>query len=712
MISEKELRLFSSLFKGREDIYAYRWVRQGNSAYSPAYKIDWDEYRKYQQKGGTLRNYKEKEALPLTSKVLYSHLLGKMVIGIYPLLKNNTSWFIAADFDKSNWKEEIKSLYDLFKDLGIPAYIERSRSGNGGHLWIFFEENYPAKKSRAILFELLRQVNILSPFEKEQSFDRLFPNQDYHKGLGLGNLIALPLQGNSVESGNSVFLYPESFAPISNQWKFIQGIRRISSEDLDKLYNSFIAKDEVQLKPKKQEGSDQLSITLSNQVYLSRNEIPFKLTLFIREHLNFPNADYIVKKRMGRSVFKTEMFFKLIEEKSNGILIPRGFVAQLVKFCKDSDISFSLIDQRQKLPEAKFESIIDLYPHQEAALRATGKKDFGVIVAPPGSGKTIIGLQLIANKAQAALIIVHRKQLLDQWVERIQSFLQIPKREIGQIASGKKKIGDKITVAMVQSLNRHENLSELGKQFGTIIIDECHHIPAKTFRETITHFHSYYLYGLTATPKRKMNDEKLIYVYIGEIISNIKTINQIQQQRAISVQIKETTLQVPFNYQLDHYETLSRILIYDTQRNKQIVEDISAEIENGKRVLILSERIDHVQVLDLYLRKHFETISLTGEDSNRARSSKITQIKQGHFQAIISTGQLLGEGFDLPQLEVLFLVYPFSFEGKLIQYIGRGMRSSKPPIIYDYRDSKIDYFEKLFKKRKRHYNKLQKGILI
>ena len=700
-----------SLFKGREDVYAYRWERQGNSGYSPAYKMDWEAFRKHKNEGGNLRSFKEKEPVPLTGQIIYSHLEGKMVIGIYPLLDDNTSRFIAADFDKTNWLEEAKALLKVCTKYQISAYLERSRSGNSGHIWIFFDDAYPANKSRAILFELLRQANILSPFEKEQSFDRLFPNQDYHKGVGLGNLIALPLQGLSIVQGNACFIDPETLNPYPDQWEFLRGIKRTPILDFEKLYYDLIKKEDEVLNipvPK----SDALTILLINQVYLRRSEIPLKLTLFIREHLNFPNADYIVKKRMGRNVYKTEMFFKLIEEGPEQVMLPRGFVAQLVQFCKKSAIPFNFQDQRKKLQDISFESNIQLYPHQEAALKPTNKKDFGVIVAPPGAGKTIIGLELIAQKAQPALIIVHRKQLLDQWLDRIQTFLQIPKKDIGQIISNKKKIGEKITVGMIQSLNRYEQISEIGKQFGTIIIDECHHIPAKTFRETITYFDTFYLYGHTATPKRKMNDEKLIYVYIGEIISNVKTVEQIQQQRAISIHIKKTELSVPFKYQLDHYETLSRILVYDTRRNAAIVEDIAREITAGRRALVLTERVDHVQVLSLYLKKQFEVIALSGEDSNRSRSSKMAQIKQGHFQVIISTGQYLGEGIDLPQLETLFLVYPFSFEGKLIQYIGRVMRSNKAPVIYDYRDEQVAYFEKLYKQRKRHYNKLKKGILL
>jgi superfamily II DNA or RNA helicase len=254
-----------------------------------------------------------------------------------------------------------------------------------------------------------------------------------------------------------------------------------------------------------------------------------------------------------------------------------------------------------------------------------------------------------------------------------------------------------------------EDFSERVNAFGTIIVDECHHIPAKTFRETIVKFNAYYLYGLTATPKRKNNDEKLIYVYVGEVLSEIRSdFSALKQatEKNISVHIKETKLFVPFDYRIDQYETISKILIYDCTRNQMIAEDITGQVNERKRVLVLTERKEHVHVLNLYLKDKLETITLTGEDSDSARKSKLEQITLGHFQVVIATGQLFGEGTDMDTLECLFLVYPFAFEGKLIQYIGRIQRSEKPPVIFDYRDIKMDYFEKLFKKRNRYYKKI------
>jgi superfamily II DNA or RNA helicase len=302
---------------------------------------------------------------------------------------------------------------------------------------------------------------------------------------------------------------------------------------------------------------------------------------------------------------------------------------------------------------------------------------------------------------------VHRKQLLDQWIQRIQDFLKIPKKEIGQIGNQKHTIGTSVTIAMIQSLARMESLDELAETFGTIIIDECHHIPAKSFREAIVHFNAYYLYGLTATPKRKSNDQKLIFVYIGNIIHHVSQQEYLVKKNIrAEINIRVTDLFAPFDYKIDKYETISQILIHDTKRNSLILEDITQNASRFKTILILTERKAHVDIMNLYLKDKFETITIHGEDTERSRKSKLEQIKLGHYKIVISTGQYFGEGVDISNLDCLFIVYPFAFEGKLIQYIGRIQRSEKQPVIFDYRDSRIDHFEKMFKQRMRYYKKL------
>ncbi len=705
------MNLFKSFFRGRQDIYAIRWEKDGKSGYMPAYNVDWTDYRKHRSAGGSFKDYSKKEYRAFTDDVLMMHLQGIETIGIYPLLEDNSSYFIAADFDDRNWAESILKLHSVCSKHEIASYVERSRSGNGGHLWIFFEESLPAEKTRKLMYELLREATIISPFTKEPSFDRLFPNQDYHSGKGPGNLIALPLNGKALKTFNSAFLNPADLQPYDNQFEIIKSFRKLPVDQFRAIYQEiFNEKVDVFFQSSfDRSASPIIEIQIGGQIYLKRLHLNRKLTEFIRENLNFLNSDYLVKKNMGKSTFNLEKYFRLIEETPDEIILPRGFVANLIFFCGKENIPFKIVDNRKKLDPVDFESNIELRPEQKAAIEKTLGKDFGVIVSPPGSGKTVIGLEIIAQKRQPALIIVHRKQLFDQWMDRIQSFLKIPKKEIGQIGNQKVKIGKKITVAMIQSLSRNKEIEIISRRFGTIIVDECHHIPAKSFRETIVNFNSYYLYGLTATPKRKNNDEKLIYVYIGSILYNADQVEQIRQKQIrVEVNIRDTNLYVPFNYKIDKYETISRILIHDTNRNTLILDDIEKNSSRFKTFLILTERKAHVDILNLYLKEKYETITIYGEDSESSRKSKIEQLKQGHFKIVISTGQYFGEGIDLNNLECLMIAYPFAFEGKLIQYIGRIQHSGNPPVIFDYRDSKIDYFEKMFKQRNRYYKKLTK----
>lgn len=683
-ITFDQIQLFMSLFKGRNDIYARRWEKDGRNGYSPAYQLNWQEFATFKAKGGKFSDFPNKKPLLLTTEVINDHLNGNQTIGIYPLLTDNTSHFIAADFDKESWKEESRSLIKICEKYKIPAYLERSRSGKGAHVWIFFEDKYPASKSRAIMFELIRKALKLSEFEKEISFDRLFPNQDYHTNQGIGNLIALPLHGLSITAGNAAFLHPQTLEVISDQWQHLKEMKKINISELDALYKIFIEGDTKlsaasHLTTATAENLGKFTIIMGNTVKLSKVSMKPQLVKFLREKLNFFNTEYLVKEKMGISTYQTEKYFKLISETSDQVLLPRGFLSELISFCKEQNLPYQVIDERQKKSEITIQSKIALYDYQQIAFEKIIDKDYGVIVAPPGAGKTVLGLELIAKKLQPALILVHRKQLMDQWIERIQSFLGIAKKDIGQISGSKKTLGKEITVAMMQSLIKMEGeeKEKITNAFGTIIIDECHHIPAKTFRELITQFNPYNLYGLTATPKRKYNDEKLIYYYIGEILTTInpnKTITNTKQKKGEKhtiVELHETSLSVPFDRKIDTFEILSKILIFDSNRNMLITQNVLRHVMKGKKILLLTERKEHVEVLYLYLKAHCEVITLTGDDSVSKRKVKLEQLNLGHFQVLIATGQLLGEGLDLPILDCLFLIYPFSFEGKLIQYIGR-----------------------------------------
>ena len=703
---QSNVDIFKSLFKGREDVFAVRWEKGNKSGYMPAYFYDPYHLRAHKMNGGTFQNYNEKSHLKLTDEQIQKHLNGLQQIGVYPLLEENTSWFLAADFDKANWQDEAIAFLNACKEKQIPAYLERSRSGNGGHVWVFFDKPYPAIKSRKIFISILEDSGAFSMFDKSSSFDRLFPNQDFLSGKGFGNLIALPLFKPNVEKGNSCFVEPETFEAFTDQWNFLKNIKRVSTNYLDKVYDGLKSGAESDSRIVT---NGKLIISLNNNVRLSRIGLPSTLIHFLKEELNFANTEFFIKKKSGRNTFETNRYFKLVEETESQIIIPRGFIGKLFRFCKESHIDFEFRDERKLKPPIPFGFNATLQNHQLKVINTVSKKDFGVIVAPPGSGKTVIGLKIIVDKGQPSLILVHRKQLLEQWTERIEAFLNIPKRDIGVIGQGKAKIGEQITVATIQSLPKE--LESVQNKFGTIIVDECHHVPAETFRNIIEKLQTYYLYGLTATPFRKYNDGKIIFTHLGEIIANIQS-SEVENYKQAKILIRNTELDIPYNSKTDSFETLSKILVHDISRNKLILEDIKTELNQGKKSVIITERKEHIDTLYLFLKQSYEVIGLSGDDSETSKKAKWKILQDGNFQVLITTGQYFGEGTDLQNISCLFLVYPFSFEGKLIQYIGRVQRSEINPIIYDYRDYKIDYLNKLFLKRNIYYRKIDKQATL
>jgi len=711
VIADIHVDLFMSIFRGRTDVYARRWEKGDQSGYSPAYAFDWQEFREHKRLGGTLKDFKNKKLIPLTKEVITKHLLGELTIGIYPILAGDTSCFLVADFDGISWLDDGHAYQHECEQVGLSTHLERSRSGMGGHVWLFFEAPYPCYKSRQIALELIRRAFKLSEFDKEVSFDRLFPNQDSVAKDGFGNLIALPLQGSAVKNHNTIFLDPRLDTPYEDQWQFLSTLKRHTHAELATIHLQLFKSSMEIASPSSHDHADELSLVLNNQLILRRRDLNPEVIHFLREKLNFMNAEWLMKRRLGKSVYQVQKYFKLVEEVGDEIHLPRGFLNPFIAFLQERKVPHRLIDHRPTYEQETFSSTIQLRTPQAAVINQVLQHDQGVIVAPSGSGKTIIGLELIARRALPALILVHRKPILDQWVERTQTFLGIPKLKIGRYSGVKKKIGRHITIALLQSLSRKGDLGEFTKQFGTVIVDECHHIPAKTFRQVVAQLNPRFLYGLTATPKRKHNDEQLIFLYIGDIIARMAAPppSQIPQgtPRVLEIVIQETSLILPFKFTTDNYQLLAKVICFDTARNQQIIKDVTGQLSNNRKILVLSERKDHLDILNLYLKGTCETIVISGDDSVPQRASKLAQIHQGHYQVVLSTGQFFGEGLDVATFDCLLLAFPFAFEGKLIQYLGRLRGSHGTQVILDYRDRQIPFLEKQFKQRQRYYNKLQ-----
>jgi len=689
-----------SLFRGREDVFARRWQKWngGVAGYSPVYADD------------------DKESYePLTTKWVEKHLIGTTTLGIYPLLQDNTSLFIIADFDGDGWQLSVKKFLAVCTKYALPVATERSRSGNGAHVWCFFAGPITAATSRRALLALLHEAGCIDPLEKNESFDRLFPNQDYLSGKGLGNLIALPLQGESRRNGNTVFVDPSrDFAVIDDQWQFLCDLPRATMEQVECLAEHDTQSPTTQ-KPKsrarKQKPGMALVLTLGGSISIPKATLPPLLASFLREELNILNIGYLVKERAGLPTYGEKRFIKTLEQTDNTVLVPRGFLKQLCAWLDERGIVYRVTDERVVPDEIEFGMNYALFPYQAAAISAFDAVEQGILVAPAGAGKTMMGLGVIACKKRPAIILTHRRQIYDQWLERVEEGFGIPKRKIGQIGSTKKKPLAPITVAMVQTLARMKDISDITSRFGTVLVDECHHMPSHMFRDVVAKFPARYRFGLTATPSRKYNDTKLIGAYLGDIVHTVDAADVRKQDVSVSdtendaVVVRTTNLVAPFGASSRDFPLIAKVLSNDANRNALIAKDVEKEASDGKKCLVLTERKEHGEMLRAYLRKNFETVLFSGDLSAHKRTLARQKIKGGRFRILVATGQILGEGADIAGLDVLFLAFPVSFHGKLAQYVGRIKREGGPKKVYDYRDASIPILEKLWKKRATYYRK-------
>jgi superfamily II DNA or RNA helicase len=709
--TQEKIKLFRALFRGREDIYAAFWFneRTGKKGYSPACEDPWSS-----------RKGKPKKYLPLTDDVILSHLTGERIIGVYPLLRDDTCWFLACDFDEEGWALDASAFLNICKDYGVPAYLERSRSGNGGHIWIFFSAPVTATSARQLGIRLLKETMVLRAEIDLASYDRFFPSQDFLPKAGFGNLIALPLQKKCRPLGNTEFLKPDEseLRPWPDQWSFLSQIRRLGPVQVETLLKkippvSVGPSNPGTVSPATRErypAPKPIRCAVGATLSIEKSGIPPWLLAQMKQLALLHNPQFYEREKLRLSTWRIPRFIRCYEEDASHIHLPRGTVEELKEIVAEASSELSLTDKRPVPEKLSLEFLGSLMPEQMNAVRAVLSDDMGVLIAPPGAGKTVMGCYAIAERNVPTLILAHRKPILDQWRTRLTELLGLSPRHVGQVGGGRNRQTGVIDLGMMQSLKRFDDLEAFFSKYSFIIVDECHHLPAFTFEACVKRAPVCYILGLTATPYRRDGLQEIITLQCGSIRH---TMAPIENSFSRTLFVRKT----PFTFSYDEdppIQEIFRCLVRDDARNELIRTDVCQALTQGRRCLILSHWKEHCELLADGLREHGKTpLVLSGTLGKKTRSAMLSSLQDTPSDRellIIATGQYLGEGFDCPQVDTLFLAFPLSFKGKLVQYVGRALRSHEDKSsvrVYDYVDIQVPILRKMYAKREKTYRSLR-----
>lgn len=752
--TDEKIDLFMSLFRGREDVYAKRWysAKTKKSGYSPVCLNEWEvglcDKRKYKCNSCPNRNL-----APINKNAIFQHLSGKSktgadVVGLYPMTADECCWFLAIDFDDDDWQKDVSAFRNVCTELGLTTAVERSRSGNGGHIWFFFEEKIPAAVARKFGSALLTQAMSRHHELKFNSYDRLFPNQDTMPNGGFGNLIALPLQGLARKDGNSLFVDKESI-PYPDQWAFLSCVPKLSADTVDGYIRqlccnselgilSSVGKDDEQ-KPWEQKRlpyelspldfTNAVKIVKANMLHIDKSGISQNALNRIKRLGAFRNPDFYKSQAMRLPTYNKPRIIDTTEETSQYLSIPRGCEEDFLELLSSANAQYEIDDKRNSGTPLKVDFNGILRPEQDTAVNALLQHENGILSATTAFGKTIIGSYIISQRKVNTLILVHTSALLEQWKKSLSQFLTIdeplpkqPKKRgrkkeisiIGQLGGTKNTLGGKIDIAIMQSLVSGDEVKDFVKDYGMVIVDECHHVSAVSFEKILKTVNAKYVYGLTATPTRQDGQQPIIFMQCGGIRYQVDAKEQAEKSGFKRFVVPRfTSFKKPIGVD-DKDFGITKIysaIAENELRNKLIITDVIEALNKGRTPIVLTQRSDHVALLADALDKSCQNvIRLIGKNSAKEKRETLERLhaipKDEQF-VIVATGKYVGEGFDEPRLDTLFLAAPISWKGTLQQYAGRLHRSyegKENVIVYDYVDVHIKMLESMYHKRVSGYS--------
>ena len=738
-----KISLFRSLFRGREDVYPVRFEsrKTGKKGYQPACAKQW--VRGVCDKGRVkCADCPQRRFLPVTDDTIRWHLTGQdeagrpFVLGLYPMLPDESCFLVVIDFDKESWQADTMAFLETCHRRGIPAALERSRSGNGGHLWLFFEEAVPAALARGLASCLLTDTMEQRPKLGLNSYDRLVPGQDTMPKGGLGSLIALPLQKLPREQGNSLFL-DSNMVPYADQWAFLATVGKIPRGEAEFIVRDAEAKGRVvgvRLAPSDEEFvapwsaspsrrrqelplgglPEHLELVLGDQIYLAKGSLPPGLQNRLLRLAAFQNPEFYKAQAMRLPTHDIPRIIACAEDYPEHIALPRGCQEEVQELLAGLKVRTTIRDQRcSGVPLAvTFQG--QLRPEQEAAALALAAQDIGVLSATTAFGKTVIAAWLIARRGVNTLIVVHRQQLQEQWVERLSTFLGIPAKSIGRIGGGGKRATGVLDVAVIQSLVRKGVVDDRIADYGHVVIDECHHLSAQSFELVARRAKARFVTGLSATLARKDGHHPIIFMQCGPVRYCVQPKKQAQERPfSHAVLVRPTgfrSRQEPLHDTRAQFQALYGELIGEEGRNRLICSDVVAAVRLGRSPVVLTERTEHLEVLAEWLAPEVRHLIVLqggmGKKRLKTALERLAAVPVEEERVLLATGKYLGEGFDDARLDTLFLALPVSWRGTIAQYAGRLHRLHDGKVevqVYDYADLDVPMLARMFERRCRGY---------